>query len=216
MLYDGEIWVQARPQRTPFRVVTPTGVRVQVVGTEFLVAHSKQTTQTRVTVVKGAVRVFREPHAVVVRASQQSVLGPTGPPSLPYPVQPSRLARWALGETVEQPDAWCASFEVEAEPLTQVYADPQEPCAFTVRLRNRSEEDRALQLRYVLTNLDGTMVWEGEESVVAPAMSRWEKQLDLKAEAEGLYTLVIILHSGESTLRANVDFAVETGASPTT
>jgi hypothetical protein len=195
----------------------PTGVSVEVVGTEFLVAFSRQTTQTTVTVLKGTVRVRRAEEAVMVRASEQCVVNPAAPPSSPQAVEVATLAAWATGKPAGPPPASSliprpsslADFEATADAPTKVFSTTQQPCTFTLRLRNRSDEDRPLDLRYQVTDIEGEVVREGQESAVAPARAAWEKPLSISIARNGLYTLLLTVQSGETTLEQSLDFAVE-------
>ena len=82
---------------------------------------------------------------------------------------------------------------------------------FTLRLRNRSEEDHPLEIRFQLTDREGEELQMGQETDVVPAGTTWEKQLSVPVPQSGLYTLLVTVQSGETTLERSLDFAVEGG-----
>ena len=208
VLYEGEVWIQTPPPKNSLCVQTPTGVRVAVVGTEFLVTFSKVTTQTTVTVLKGTLRVRRDQNEVVAHASEECIAGPVGPPSPPQVVEAAPRAAWATGRGNEAPSPWWVDFTVTASTPTGVFSRSEQPCTFTLRLRNQGEE-RQLDIRYWLTELHGRVVQEGQEGAVVRARANWEKPLSIQIAQEGLYTLMLTVRSGEKTLEQSLDFAVE-------
>jgi len=199
VLYEGILRIQAEPQKTWLRVHTPTGVRVEVVGTEFQVAFSKTTTQTTVTVLHGSVRVSRGSAAVTVQASEQCLVGPAGPP---YVVQ-------GISGAEETADSPLACFEIIPQVRKKVFPTPAQPCTFTLRLHNRSGKDRPLEVQYKLTDLQGRVVQVGHQADIAPTDKVWEKPLSIQVPGWGLYTLWVTVEDGETALERKLNFAVE-------
>jgi len=210
VLYAGVLWIQAEPSKTRFQVRTPMGVGVEVVGTTFLVAFSKATTKTTVTVREGTVRVRRGSEVVRVESWEQCVVGPEGSPSPPRAVDAATWASLAAGEP-PPPPIWAAYFQVVAEAPENVFSTPDQPCLFTLRLHNNSDEEHPVELRYQLTDLVGAVVKEDHASADVPASRTWELPFSVAVPQSGLYTLRVMVESGATTWERNLDFAVEEG-----
>jgi hypothetical protein len=105
-------------------------------------------------------------------------------------------------------------FEISANAPKSVFPTSAQPCTFTLRLGNRSEADRPLEIRYQVTDRDGKIIQEGREAGTLRAQTTWEKPLSIPVRQSGLYLLWGILQDGETTLERSLCFAVEGGGEP--